>query len=263
MQNMNRSSLLILLSLAMLAHFFCGNPVKNEDVGRDLWTVSGNILTDPDGNIYSTVIIGSQIWTVENLRTTKLKDGTAIPQVKDGSQWSELSTPGYCFYENRTDTAYQKKYGALYNWYVVKGELAPKGWRVPTDADWDTLRNYLIANGYNYDGTKSYNYDAISYNKIAISMAAQTDWSNHRDAGVIGYDLGKNNASGFSALPGGLRYGDGGFDSGGDDGNWWSSTEEHGSSSRAFMRGLSFRGSNLGRGTNTKSWGFSIRLVRN
>jgi uncharacterized protein (TIGR02145 family) len=73
------------------------------------------------------------------------------------------------------------KYGVLYNWFALAtGKLAPQGWHVPTDADWDTLHNYLIANGYNWDGT-------TTGNKIAKSMAAQTDWyTGTTTVGAIG-----------------------------------------------------------------------------
>ena len=119
--------------------------------------------------------------------------------------WAELSTPAYCFYDNATDTLEQKKWGALYNWYAVNtGKLAPAGWRVPTGADWDTLQNYLIANGYNYDGT-------TTGNKIAKAMAAQTDWHESTHDGAIGNNLSTNNRSGFSALPVSYRTESGSF----------------------------------------------------
>ena len=80
-----------------------------------------------------------------------------------------LTTPGYCWYNN--DAAiYKNRFGALYNWYVINtGLLAPTGWHVPTDLEWETLHNYLIAHGYNYDSTTTGNY-------IAKAMAAQTAW---------------------------------------------------------------------------------------
>jgi uncharacterized protein (TIGR02145 family) len=126
---------------------------------------------------------------------TKLNDGTQIPNVTATDSWAGLSTPGYCWYDN--DISNKEPYGAFYNWYAVNTrKLAPAGWRVPTDADWTALENFLIANRYNYDYT-------TSDNKIAKSMAAQSHWLTFSDEGAIGNDLTRNNASGFSALPGG------------------------------------------------------------
>jgi len=125
-------------------------------------------VKDADGNVYQSVRIGSQVWTVENLKTTKYNDGTAIPNVTDSTEWIELTTGSYCYYANNPDN--KAKYGALYNWHAVNtGKLAPEGWRVPTDAEWDTLKNYLITNGYNWDGT-------TTGNKIGKALAARTDW---------------------------------------------------------------------------------------
>lgn len=106
------------------------------------------LVTDADGNSYTSVTIGAQVWMVENLQTTKYNDGTAIPLVET---WNYPIKPGYCWYNK--DIANKGSYGALYNWYAVNtGKLAPTGWHVPTDADWTTLENYLMANGFNYDG---------------------------------------------------------------------------------------------------------------
>ncbi|MDP3785979.1 MAG: fibrobacter succinogenes major paralogous domain-containing protein [Candidatus Omnitrophota bacterium] len=223
-------------------------------------TISGSV-TDIDGNVYTTETIGNQVWTVENLRTTKYNDGTPIPLVTDSAAWKALTTPGYCYYNNTTNADNIKKFGALYNWYVVDTKkLAPKGWHVPTDAEWTTLENYLIANGYNWDGT-------TTDNKIAKSMAAKTDWESpgYIPAGAIGNDLIKNNKSGFSALPGGVRDRNGDlFFNMGRGGYWWSASEID-ASRGAFIRSLLFSNDNLFRPSrygNPKSGGLSVRLLR-
>jgi uncharacterized protein (TIGR02145 family) len=209
-------------------------------------------VTDIDGNVYQTVKIGNQVWTVENLRTTKYNDGSLIPLVTDGAAWAALKTPGYCWYDN--DIKNKSKYGALYNWYAVDTKkLAPKGWHVPTVAEWDTLQNYLIANGYNWDGT-------TTGNKIAKSMAAQTDWKTDTNPGATGNDLFKNNKSGFSALPGGWRFFIGFFNLFGRFSVWWSATED--AASNACDRRLGHDDGTLGRGVLPKSCGFSVRLLR-
>src|ERR1035437_524072 len=176
--------------------------------------------TDADGNSYKVVTIGNQTWMAENLKTTQYNDGTAIPLVTDNTAWyNNWSTPAYCWYNNDAAT-YKNKYGALYNWYTVNtGKLAPKGWHVPTDAEWTTLENYLLTNGYNYDGSTSGDY-------YAKSLAATTDWATDSGTGTIGNDVTKNNRTGFSALPGGYRGFNGTFSLVGSYGSWWSSTED-------------------------------------
>lgn len=225
------------------------------------WTTSGSgivagpTVTDADGNVYTSIVIGTQTWTVENLRTTKYNDGTAIPgPIFTASQWNNLTTPAYSWYADSTGAAYRQKWGALYNWHAVNtGKLAPAGWHVPTDAEWTTLENYLIANGYNWDGT-------TSLNKIAKSLAAQTDWLSNTSAGATGNNLSKNNSSGFSALPGGYRGSLGYFNSQGYDGYWWSATGYD--VSRAFSRYLYCDLENLLRGYDSRGCGFSVRLLR-
>jgi uncharacterized protein (TIGR02145 family) len=212
-------------------------------------------LVDADGNLYHAIKIGTQVWTVENLKTTKCNDGTAIPD-KSGENgldpelpppWYGLRTGAYCYFNIES----KDKYGLLYNWYAVStGKLAPDGWHVPTDAEWDILQNYLIVKGYNWDGT-------TSGNKIAKAMAAQTDWPASTNTGAIGNDLSKNNGSGFSALPGGFQneWGDNYYPN--CSSNWWSAD-----TSFAFNRFLTCSYDSLGRSSISKGCGCSIRLVR-
>jgi len=219
---------------------------------------AGNV-TDADGNVYQSVRIGNQVWTVENLRTTKYNDSSDIPLVPDSTAWSNLTTPGYCWYNN--DATNKAKYGGLYNWYTVNPanpkQIAPAGWHLPTDAEWDTLENYLIANGYNWDGTTT------GRSKIAKSMAAKTDWFSSTSNGAIGNDLSKNNASGFSALPGGARFGGsfgGSFAFQSYNGYWWSSTKFD--TDIALLRALLSNLDYLYHDFFFKSCGLSVRLVR-
>jgi len=219
---------------------------------------SSNTVTDIEGNVYHTVKIGTQTWMVENLKTTKYNDGTSIPNITDGTTWLNLTTPGYCFYNN--DAANKTTYGALYNWYTVNSsKLAPTGWHVPTDAEWTTLENYLIANGYNYDGT-------TTGNNIAKSLAAPTGWSTSINIGAIGNDLTKNNTSGFAGLPGGccgVRVtfdGNEIFDGIGYFGHWWSSTEDY--ANGAWLRYMTSDGSDVSSYYNDKQYGFSVRCIR-
>ncbi len=238
-------------------------------------------LRDPDGNVYTTVRIGSQEWTVENWRSTKYADGTPIPHVAEAGErggktgWINLTTGAYCWYNNSTnpaehakwdaywynnstDPAEHAKWGALYNWYVVDPKnpkkIAPEGWRVPADEDWDVLSDYLIANGGNWDGS-------TEGNKIGKALASNRgEWKSHGTPGRVGNDQSSNNSSGFSALPGGGRGTSGSCGGLGTSGGWWSSTER--SSTRAWYRGMIYGSGNVSRGSSSKTYGFSLRFVR-
>jgi uncharacterized protein (TIGR02145 family) len=220
---------------------------------------SAGTLTDADGNEYQTVKIGKQVWMAENLRVTKYNDGTAIPLDTSKATWARATTPKYCFYKNTTNSDSIRKYGALYNGYVIFSTnstniIAPTGWHVPTDADWDTLQNHLIANGYNWDTT-------TTGNKIAKAMASKTDWQTFTITGAIGFDLTTNNSSGFSALPGGFRSSSGAFDYQSSRGYWWSATRE--GELDVWIRELYCAAVSLDRLPSQLSCGYSVRLLKN
>jgi len=104
-------------------------------------------LVDVEGNTYNWVGIGTQVWMKENLQTTKYNDGTSIPLVTDNNSWINLSTPGYCWYNN--DEATFRDRGALYNWYVVEtNKVCPAGWHVPSREEFKVLYNYVSPEGY-------------------------------------------------------------------------------------------------------------------
>jgi uncharacterized protein (TIGR02145 family) len=108
-------------------------------------------LLDYDGNVYTTVRIGTQEWIIGNLRTIHYADGTPIPNVTDTTLWAADVTGAYCWYDH--DIGYKEIYGALYSWYAVtnahglavgqfrSGGIVSVGWRVPTMADWAVLGN--------------------------------------------------------------------------------------------------------------------------
>ena len=111
------------------------NQCKKED---DPLTVQ-----DYDGNIYSTVQIGNQIWIAENLKTTKLNDGTQLTNIENPNIWVSSSEPGYCWFNN--DAAANKNlYGGLYNFKVIESlKICPAGWHVPDDTEWNSLIQFL------------------------------------------------------------------------------------------------------------------------
>jgi uncharacterized protein (TIGR02145 family) len=223
---------------AILFLTLCDDPASTDtnSPGSGTWTVSGSTLTDPNGNTYTTVRIGTQTWTVENLKTTKFNDGTAIPQVTEKTAWSTLTTPGYSWYGN-DEAANKATYGALYNWYAVNtGKLAPAGWRIPTKADLATLTAYLEG-------------DSLAGGKI--KETGTLHWQTPNTAAT--------NSSGFSALPGGMRHEDGTFYYQREFGCWWSATEYTGS----FAHGcdLGYNRGSLHRSNYPKGYGHSVRLV--
>jgi uncharacterized protein (TIGR02145 family) len=246
---MKRYSFLF-LSMMSLALFLNCNPT-NSNNNTIVFTDS---VTDADGNVYHAVTIGTQTWSVENLKTTHFNDGTAISNVTTISSWVNLTTEAYCWYDNDSTTN-KNTYGALYNWYAVNtGKLAPAGWHVPTKAEWDTLKNYLIAHGYNYDST-------TTGNKIAKALASKTYWQTNLVTGAIGNNLSSNNSSGFSALPGGYCDHFGNSDNIGYDGDWWSTTED--GESTAYGRYLLCNDKGIYALNYDKGYGLSVRLVKN
>ena len=202
-----------------------------------------NTVTDIDGNVYHTLAIGTQVWMVENLKTTRLNDGISIPLITDNTAWSKLSTPGYCWYNNDA-AAYKKIYGALYNWHVVNTEkLAPTGWHVPTDAEWAILSAYLGG-------------DLIAGGKMksAGTIEAGTGlWYSPNS--------GATNESWFTAFPSGTRVGSGPFDLMGRYGFWWSSSDYL--TSKAWYWSLVFNYNSFGRGLSYELDGFSVRCLKN
>jgi uncharacterized protein (TIGR02145 family) len=179
--------------------------------------------------------------------------------VTDATSWAGLTSGAYCNYSNNIE--YANTYGRLYNWYAVNtGKLAPTGWHVPTDAEWTTLENYLIANGDNYDGTTTGNKD--TNNKIAKALASATDWNSSSTTGTVGNTdyPAKRNATGFTALPSGYHGPDGTFDGVGHLGYWWSSTED--SINLAWSQRLYYLYSSMDRGRYGKGIGFSVRCLK-
>ena len=202
---------------------------------------------------------GDQHWTLENYGEISYQDGTSIPQVTDATEWANLTTGAWCYYDNDPSK------GKLYNWYAVAGihdndpntpnkEFAPVGWHVPTDADWTTLENYLIANGYNYDGT-------TTGNKIAKAMASKTGWNTSASAGSPGNNQSNNNSSEFNALPIGYREANGGFFNEGNDVIFWTSSGNY-SNSNASYRHLNKDNSSFNPWSYSMKMGYSVRFVK-
>jgi uncharacterized protein (TIGR02145 family) len=198
-------------------------------------------VTDAEGNNYKTIRIESQVWMAENLKSTKLNDGTAIPLVTGGPEWTNLVTPAYCWFDNN-DTLYENIYGACYNWFVVStGKICPAGWHIPSDSEWQTMINFL--GGNNSAGSK-------------IKESGTNNWvRTNNDA---------TNESGFTALPSGQRSSlDGTFTGKGIYGGWWSATELFSSPfSAAWCRWIHADTTVVAHNEIFKKDGFSIRCLK-
>ena len=218
-------------------------PVNPSDVDSAIFYRPNIItpsITDADGNVYTSVTIGTQEWMAENLRTTKYSDGTAIPNVTGDTEWSNLITGAWSHYDNDS-SEYEATYGKLYNWYAVNtSKLCPTGWHVPTDAEWTELTDYLAAGHSGTEGT---------------ALKATSGWN---------YDGGQSGNGtddyGFLGLPGGYRDDDGDFNNVGDSGYWWSSSQY--STDRALDRNLSFSSEYVYSYSFYKDYGFSVRCLR-
>jgi uncharacterized protein (TIGR02145 family) len=201
--------------------------------------INSELVTDIDGNTYTTVEIGDQVWMAENLKVTHYRDGAAITNVTNRDAWSELITEGYCIYNNN-ESYEADTYGALYNWYAVDttfNNVAPLGWHVPTDAEWTELETYLSNNGY--DGSEG------------TALKSTTGWNTGN--GTDDY--------GFTALPGGLRsYGGGLYMDLGVYAYFWSATESD--NDNAWNRQLNYYDSGVVRSGYYKKNGYAIRCIR-
>ncbi|MBW6492799.1 MAG: fibrobacter succinogenes major paralogous domain-containing protein [Lentimicrobium sp.] len=198
---------------------------------------AGETVTDIDGNVYKTVVIGTQTWMAENLKTTKYRNGDQIPNVTDGTAWGNLSTGAYGNYNN--DLNNSTTFGRLYNWYAINDSrnICPVGWHIPTNAEWQILEAFL--GGVSAAGGK-------------LKEAGITHWSSP--------NTGANNESGFTGLPGGIRGVFGSYSNKGDYGYFWTATEN--SSWYAWNRYLYTFGNEVTISSEDKRSGLSVRCIK-
>ena len=137
------------------------------------------------------VKIGKQTWTTKNLDVSTYRNGDAIPQVQDNAAWADLTTGAWCYYENKP--ANGTKYGKLYNWYAVNDPrgLAPKGYHIPTDAEWRILTDYLggeslawLDNGTNETGFMSLDCGYRTHEGVFMGRGKEVSYWNSNDTGV-------------------------------------------------------------------------------
>ncbi len=190
----------------------------------------------------SNILICKQIWMGCNLAVSTYRNGDPIPEVTDPTEWAAMTTGAWCYYNNQP--ALGQTYGKLYNWYAVNDSrgLAPKGWHIPTDAEWGELEKCLGGSD-------------IGGGKLKGTGTLENDdglWLSPND--------GATNEVGFSAQPGGFRFNYGVYDYIGKGGYWWSSSASD--KKRAWIRSLSSDNTIVGRGTSGKEDAFSVRCVK-
>jgi uncharacterized protein (TIGR02145 family) len=194
-------------------------------------------VSDIDGNTYVTVKIGNQWWMVENLRATHYRNGDLIPILSTDTEWQNTTAGACCNYDNTM--MHVDIYGKLYNWYAVNDDrnIAPEDWHVASDIEWQTLVDFLGGS-------------AIAGGIMKESGTAHWESPNS----------GATNASGFSALPGGLRYSYGKYFNLGTSGSWWSTTEFN--VTYAWRWGLVNNSTEVLHSNYDKRDGYSIRCVK-
>ncbi|MFT3909740.1 MAG: fibrobacter succinogenes major paralogous domain-containing protein [Ferruginibacter sp.] len=206
---------------------------------NDIGTVYGNEINFTTEADLESVQIGTQVWTAKNLNVDYFKNGEFIPNVQENVFWAQLNSASGCWWQN--NLSYGVQYGKLYNWYAVidpRG-LAPEGWHIPTETEWNTLINYL--GGTTVAGGK-------------LKEAGNSHWQAP--------NTGADNSSGFTGLPGSCRNGDftGEFPySIGEDGLWWSATEIS-NQAKCFL--LSKDNASIFNALSNKQSGFAIRCVK-
>jgi uncharacterized protein (TIGR02145 family) len=198
-----------------------------------------NTVKDIDGNIYKTVILGTQTWMAENLKTRHYQNGNEIPNITDPKQWGKLTSGAYCTYNNCNAPGNDTSGIFLYNWYTVvdSRKMCPTGWHIPTDNDWTTLINYLGG-------------DKVAGGKMKESGTLHWKTPNN----------GATNESGLTVLPFGARSLKGTFKNIGTTAGFWSSTEYE--SLNAWHRNLNFTYPFVMRDINAKAVGLSVRCLK-
>jgi|WetSurMetagenome_2_1015567.scaffolds.fasta_scaffold06150_2 uncharacterized protein (TIGR02145 family) len=201
-------------------------------------------VTDIDGNVYKTITIDTMVWMSENLKTTRFNDGTDIPLVTDNSEWINLATPGYCWYNN-DELTNKNIYGALYNWFAVStGKLCPQGWHVPGSTEWLVLRD-------NWGG---WQFGGGPHKALGTIEAKDGLWHSPNE--------GATNESGFNAIPAGSRfYLDGTYYSMGEISIFWTSDDED-TQDLGLYTGFVWRNTAFTWTIREKQQGMSIRCIK-
>ena len=208
-------------------------------------------VTDIDGNIYRTVLIGNQCWLVENLSTTQYNDGDQIPIITDNTEWQNSTSAAMCYYNN--DSENKEEYGILYNFYAVETDkLCPEGWHVATDNEWKELEGFVDSN---YPiGDNIWDNEAWRGSDVGKKLKSSTGWlCNPDDTGTDDY--------GFCGAPAGLREGSNGeFQRVEEWGLWWSA--KNADETNVYRRYLGNHENNIARFPSNMANGHSVRCLK-
>lgn len=225
-------------------------PVSSDTMDvADLLTctpLDGTVM-DVDGNTYQTILIGNRTWMAENLRTSRRRDGTEIPNVTSNTSWPNLSTAAWSNYDN--DPLNDALYGKIYNGFAASDTLlCPQGWHVSTDADWLELELTLGMLEVNLGDADFRGSDQ----NVGGKLKSTAVWNAP--------NVGATDQSGFTGLPAGFRSnGDGEFMNMGNDTYWWCSSDV--GLLNAYWHGLNHMETGIKRVWSTKRNGFSVRCV--
>ncbi len=211
------------------------------------------IVYDIDGNIYSTLQIGSQCWLKENLKTTTYQNGIPIPNVTDNNNWSNLTTGAYAWYEN--DIGWKNIYGAIYNWHAINDTngLCPEGWHVPSHIEWRTFSESI-------GGTLDpHGNELKSCRQINSPLDGDCNTTEHPRWNEINTNFGTDDYW-FSGLPSGRREANGLFYGMGNLCYWWSSSDY--APTYAWGRALLYDSGDLHTLFAGKICGVSVRCIK-
>jgi uncharacterized protein (TIGR02145 family) len=210
-----------------------------------------NSVIDQEGNIYKTIVIGTQEWMAENLNTSVYRNGAPIVTGLSASQWAATSSGAWAYYNG--DSTRMCPYGKLYNFYACSDsrQLCPTGWHVPTESDWSTLINFYDPGAQG--GINWTNFAGGPLKSTGTTQAGTGLWN--------GPNTGATNVSGFSALPGGFITAIGASNNTLLNGYFWTSNEVNSTTGygRSFYHdpGSVIQTANFG-----KRSGMSIRCIR-
>jgi uncharacterized protein (TIGR02145 family) len=216
-------------------------------------TVTFNFVKciDSDSNNYAVVQIGSQLWMQENLRTTKYRDGSGIPNEPDSASWGSLTTGAYCDYHNLHEEG--EFYGHLYNYYAVADNrnMCPIGWHVPSHAEWNVMEKFLD----NTVDTTALMGTGSLIGRI-LKEGCDTRWQYLDSTSGL-------NSAGFTALCTNYRIAGGAWSQAPDNNHddcFWTSTSYNNSS--AWFRSLRWCTSDIYVLFPRKNSGYSVRCVK-
>jgi len=225
-------------------------------------------LMDADSNVYHTVLLGTQCWMKENLRTTHYADGTEIPLGSAASTTEPYRYYPTGYYDENINFRNVPLYGYLYNWQAVMHGastsssnpsgvqgICPTGWHVPSSAEWTQLVDYLASDGFQCGSNST---------SVSKSMASMNGWNSSSTTCSVGNDPSMNNASGFTAVAGGYNIGSSICSPIEDMAYFWTCTSLYGPvlNNFVYQRSISYDSAEFSSGNGMKNWELSVRCIR-